>query len=504
MPTKLFWNWHAMGSNHEDAERLRAQWLEWQPSCVLVMEAGAEADKLQAANPDGLVVHRMVGVYGDANDKHMEAWGGAAGYIDHQMKHVFSDRRVIMQFMNEAGVRPGNIVCALEAVNYAHERNQPIAVNLDGLGGPADSEVEIMRPLIARMLEINAERGEDFCYIMHHEYYPNHNPQFHGMRPDHNSTTPHIPVQMHLDPMYCAPGLDPAIITNYANWYVGTYARMIYLFRERYDMDYPPIIIGEFGPDDLISKYKGWRRDPYADDGDQSILTQQQYGDHLLWLMRNVYHPTDPDSPYFQYAPYVKGLTTFSYDDSGGWHTFDVTATRFGEPTAYKLFEMLGSYAMEDKMPDEQPNPEWKIYEVVIGYLYIRAAPALTAANLGTLHYGDKLQIDEASAVDANGYRWMKHDRGWSAVTSLNGEWYGMKPVPVVEPPDPDPDPPADIIFADEELVVIQALIALGIAEATPAIAAAAVEEALKPYRLHASTMADAWASFESYMIEDN
>ena len=500
MPTKLFWNWHAMGSNHEDAERLRAQWLEWQPTCVLVMEAGAEADKLQAARPDALVVHRMVGVHGDANDEHMAAWGGAAGYIDHQMKHVFSDRRVIMQFMNEAGVRPGNIVCALEAVNHAHERNQPIAVNLDGLGGPADSDVETMRPLIARMLEINAEHGEDFCYIMHHEYYPNHDPQFHGMRPDHNSTEPHKPVQMHLDPMYCAPGLDPAIITNYANWYVGTYARMIYLFRERYDMDYPPVIIGEFGPDDLISKYKGWRPDPYADDGDQSILTQQQYGDHLLWLMRNVYHPADPDNPYYQYALYVKGLTTFSYDDSGGWHTFDVTATRFGEPTAYELFEILEAYAMEDKMPDEQPNPaDWKDYIVKID-VRVRTEPSINAAVVGELEAGEIVMLDIANPIEANYYVWMQHSLGWSAVRGLLGAQVYLARFTST----PDPDPSTEQPFTEEETVVIQAHIAVGIAEATPAIAAAAVEEALKPYRLHASTMAEAWASFESYMIEEN
>ena len=117
--TKLFWNWHAMNSDHEGAERLRAQWLAWRPTCVLVMEAGAEADKLQAARPDALVVHRMIGVHGDANDEHMAAWGGAAAYIDHNMEHVFSDRRVIMQFMNEAGVRVGNVACAFEAVNHA-------------------------------------------------------------------------------------------------------------------------------------------------------------------------------------------------------------------------------------------------------------------------------------------------------------------------------------------------------------------------------------------------
>ena len=496
--TKLFWNWHAMGSNHAGAERLRAQWLSWQPFCVLVMEAGAEADKLQAARPDALVVHRMIGVHGDANDKHMAAWGGAAAYIDHNMAHTFSDRRVIMQFMNEAGVRAGNVVCALEAVNHAHNRNQPIAVNLDGLGGPADSEVEIMRPLIARMLEINAERGKDFCYIMHHEYYPNHDPQFHGQRYDHNT---HETYLMHLDPMYIAPGLKKSVILNYANWYVGTYARMIYLFRELYNMDYPPIIIGEFGPDDLISKYKGWRRDPFADDVHQSILTEEQYASHLLWLMRNVYHPTDPASPYYAYAPYVKGLTLFSYDDSGGWHTFDVTHTRFGEPTAYRLFDKLGEYAMEAKVlaeSDPPPAADWQDY-IIKRDVRVRNAPNTSGSIVGELKAGEVIMLDVANPIDANGFVWMRHSGGWSAVESYNGSVVFLAPFI----PPPDPDPPAELLFTEEQLVVIQALIAVAIAETTPPIAAAAVEEAMKPWRLWVKTLADGAYSLAGYTAEN-
>jgi len=382
--SKLSYCWHAMAARADSTAEIYRQMRDWRLSGLLVMEAGEEASKHKDQRPDAHIVHRLVGPHGDANDEHIKNYRqyyggdkkndptGVRGYMDYSHRYIRRND-VILQIMNESGVRVGNTAVAVEAAIYADLTNTPIAVNFDGMGGPGGPELAVMWPFIQKAIEINKRRGENLIYIMFHEYYANHDPRFEGMRDGRYQN--HDPLSHNGD--------DPSNMTQYNNWFIGRYARVMYRYWKEWGValeDFPQIIIGEHGPDDLISQYKGWRPDPYDPSG--SSLSQQEYGDHLLWMQDNVYDPIDSSNPYYEYAKKVVLLTIFSYNNSGGWHTFDLWASHFnGHPygdTAWDLFNILGNFAARKMGEVEMPAmPE--IQQDVL----VRAAEGVTNVRTG-------------------------------------------------------------------------------------------------------------------------
>jgi len=204
----------------------------------------------------------------------------------------------------------------------------------------------------------------------------------------------------------------------------------------------------------------------------------------------------------------VVGMCIFSYGNSGGWEGCDYSQK--GVFKALLRDYAIGREPLQEGQPPVEPNePVWESYKVVnASGLNIRPAPAMASAETDKWNFGDEVVVNVASATNADGYQWMQHDRGWSAIKSLTTDWVGMEPLPAEEPEEPDEpqDPPTGEPFTDDQMTVLAGLINVAVADAMQqqqATIAAAVEEAMKPYRLHAATMEQAWGSLTGYTIED-
>lgn len=72
--------------------------------------------------------------------------------------------------------------------------------------------------------------------------------------------------------------------------------------------------------------------------------------------------------------------------------------------------------------PPVPPSPDGPHrYRVVALGVTIRDDPHTNAIRTGRLRQGDELLIDPAQLVEADGYVWARHERGWSAVRGLDG-----------------------------------------------------------------------------------
>lgn len=455
--SKLSYCWHAMAASYDSAVEVYRQMREWNLAGLLVMEAGEEASKHKDQRPDAIIIHRLYGPHGDASADEMAHYRqyynghpaddptGVRGYMDYNHRYV---RRpdVVLQIMNESGVRPANTEVAMEAARYAEMTGVPIAVNFDGLGGPDDSEVAEIARFILYAAEINRRIGYNLIYVMFHEYYAGHDPRFDGMKDGRYQN--HDPLQHN--------GNDPTNMLQYNNWYIGRFARIMYIMEKQYGLpveDFPQVIIGEHGPDDLDSRYKGWRPDPYDPAGPS--LTEEEYGTHLIWMQNNVYDPVDTANPYYRYAQRVALLTIFSYNNSGGWHTFDVWQSHFnghayGE-TAWRLFDMLENFAMrkmgEDDVsviPDIPPKETDVLVHATGAYTNVRTGPATTYEIAGEIFTDAVPAVFIGHTVDAAGHYWFNYNQLYDLKQDayLDDVWirsdvhnWEIEEVPVPEPP---------------------------------------------------------------------
>jgi hypothetical protein len=74
-------------------------------------------------------------------------------------------------------------------------------------------------------------------------------------------------------------------------------------------------------------------------------------------------------------------------------------------------------------IPIPAPDPDGRHrYRVVALGVTIRDEPNTNAIRVGRLRQGEELLIDPASVVTNDGYTWIRHDSGWSAVRSLDGK----------------------------------------------------------------------------------
>jgi hypothetical protein len=74
-------------------------------------------------------------------------------------------------------------------------------------------------------------------------------------------------------------------------------------------------------------------------------------------------------------------------------------------------------------IPPPKPAPGGpQRYRVVALGVTIRDEPNTNAIRVGRLRQGEELLIDPANIITNDGYTWVKHDSGWSAVRSLDGK----------------------------------------------------------------------------------
>ena len=96
-----------------------------------------------------------------------------------------------------------------------------------------------------------------------------------------------------------------------------------------------------------------------------------------------------------------------------------------------------------------------KQYRCIVGQLNIRSQPRTSdefkTGDVLTRH--EVITVDDANSVDAEGFAWVKHDRGWSAERPLDGRFIFLSDAVMpkdrlwginVDPNNPQDNPPPD------------------------------------------------------------
>ena len=391
MPTKLGFQLHSAANNALD--RLR----ETPPAALLVYN---NVDLLNAAydaiGAGPVYLHQQAG------------WTDLASYIRNSGGMTAAVRRFISELQPTARALPwayhvtfaaGAITDELvqfetQVIEQAAELNVQLCVGNFASGTPQPTDWARYRPVLEAAVRHNALIGlrEVYPVFPYVGYGPNAN------IPNKTAPSPRKLVNEIAYPQgYTQPGM-----------LVGRYRHLRdYCRQQKLDIR---MVITESGAgrvlDDWLNSFGTnlsgwntlaavWQRLGFSD-------AQVRYFQDLVWLDQHVYS-ADPE---------VIGTCVY------GWN---VTPTH-EIASATRLISLIQNYLRDARRSQPLPYTEYALmapasFKVVVTRVRIRAIPSYCTKPISNLEYGESFTASHYTFHD--GFLWLKHNRGWSAYTTL-------------------------------------------------------------------------------------